>query len=131
MCLSCIRNSEHSKHTYLGTENPREVQQHESHGEKLRVWCAIHSQSVLDSYYFDNETVRKEYFCALLDSFVRAEAENYPDNALFQTNGAPPHISHAARSLLAHIFGQNWIGKYCSMNWPARSPDLTPLDFFL
>ena len=86
---------------------------------------------MLDPYYFDNETVRKEDYCELLDSCVRAEAENFPDNALFQQYGAPPHTSHAARSLLADIFSQNWIGKYGPTNWPARSPDLAPLDFFL
>ncbi len=79
-----------------GTENLREAQQHEKHCEKLRALCAIHSQVVLDPYYFDNETVRKEDYCELLDSYVRAEAENFPDNALFQQDGAPPHTSHAA-----------------------------------
>ncbi len=83
------------------------------------------------AHYIDNEIVRKENYCELLDSYVRSEAENSPDNAIFQLDSAPLHTSLAARSLLAHIFVQNWIGKYGSTNWPAKSPDLTPPKFFL
>ena len=85
--VSGIANTQNTR--IWGTKNPREVQQHERNGEKLTLWCAIHSQGVLDPYYFDNETVRKEDYCELLDSYVRAEAENFPDNALFQQNDAP------------------------------------------
>ena len=28
-------------------------------------------------------------------------------------------------------FGQQWIGRYSPMRWPPRSPDLTPLDFYI
>ncbi len=31
----------------------------------------MHSEVVLDSYYIDNQTVRKEDFCELLDSYVQ------------------------------------------------------------
>ncbi len=131
-CVFHVSGIANSQNTHIwGTENLREVQQHEMHGEKLTVWCAIHSQGVQDPYYFDNETARKQDYCELIDSYVRAEAENFPDNALFQQDGALPHTSHAARSLLADIFDQNWIGKYGPTNWPARSPDLTPIDFYL
>ena len=75
--------------------------------------------------------MRNEDYCELLDSYVRAEAENFPGDPLFQQDDAPPHTSHATRSHSADIFDQNWIGKYGPTNWPARSPDLTPLDFFL
>ncbi len=66
-----------------GTENPRSVQVHEAHSEKITVWCAIHFEDVLDPYYFDNETVRKEDYCELLDTYVRNEPKNFPANAFF------------------------------------------------
>ena len=43
-----------------GTGNPPSVQEHKSHSEKIEIWCAVHSERVLDSYYFYNETVIKE-----------------------------------------------------------------------
>jgi hypothetical protein len=39
-------------------------------------------------------------------------------NVWFQHDSAPPHFSR-------------WIGCGGPRNWPARSPDLNPLDFFL
>ena len=49
----------------------------------------------------------------------------------FQQDGAP---SHRTRANLAHLnftFPARWIGLGGPVRWPARSPDLTPLDFFL
>ncbi len=131
MCLSCI-GIENTKNTSIwGTENPRAIQEHEQIVKKTTVLCAIHSEGVLDPYYFDNETVRKEDFCELLNSFVRNESENFPKNALFQQDSAPKYTNHEARDLLRNIFGENCKGKYDSENCPARSPDHTPLDFFV
>lgn len=33
--------------------------------------------------------------------------------------------------MLDKKFGDHWIGRYSVNHWPARSPDLRPLDFFL
>jgi hypothetical protein len=32
---------------------------------------------------------------------------------------------------LIEIFSGRWIGRDCPMPWPPRSPDITPLNFFL
>ena len=39
------------------TENPREIQEHERNSKKVTVWCAIHSEWVLDLYHLENRTV--------------------------------------------------------------------------
>ncbi len=62
---------------------------------------------------------------------MRNESENFPADALFLKDGAPTHTIHEARDLLINIFGENWIGKHGPENWPARSPDITPPDFFV
>lgn len=49
----------------------------------------------------------------------------------FQQDGAPPHFSQIARAELNQQFGHRWIGRGGPINWPARSPDLTPPDFYL
>ena len=41
---------------------------------------------------------------------------------------APPHFSRVARQFLNQHFANKWIGPIA---WPARSPDLNPLDFHL
>lgn len=50
---------------------------------------------------------------------------------MFQLDGAPPHHANIVREYLTLLFGNNWIGRAGPIQWPARSPDLTPCDFFL
>ena len=49
----------------------------------------------------------------------------------FQHDGAPAHFSQQVQANLNRICRENWIGRGGPVAWPARSPDLTPLDFFL
>ncbi|CAG4992906.1 unnamed protein product [Colias eurytheme] len=48
----------------------------------------------------------------------------------FQMDGAPAHFS---RNVRAHVDARfvPWVGRGGTIAWPPRSPDLTPLDFFL
>ena len=49
----------------------------------------------------------------------------------FQQDGAPPHFSKRVRTWLDQKFDNRWIGRGGPISWAPRSPDLTPLDFFL
>ena len=46
-------------------------------------------------------------------------------------DGAPAHFERRVRERLSVIYGERWIGRAGPVAWPPRSPDLTPLDFFL
>jgi hypothetical protein len=48
----------------------------------------------------------------------------------FQQDGAPPHTINANLAWLRSKFGDRLISRRCDFPWPARSPDLTPPDFF-
>lgn len=48
----------------------------------------------------------------------------------FMHDGAPPYYAASVREYLRHNFGNKWIGRGGPIPWPARSPDLNPLDFF-
>ena len=50
---------------------------------------------------------------------------------IFQQDGAPAHYSLEVRDWLDQKFPDRWIGRRGPIEWPARSPDLTPPDFFL
>ncbi|KAJ8912869.1 hypothetical protein NQ315_008003 [Exocentrus adspersus] len=50
---------------------------------------------------------------------------------IFQQDGAPPHNSRGTHQLLDRLFGNRWIGTNGPIWSPPRSPDMTPLDFFL
>lgn len=49
----------------------------------------------------------------------------------FQQDGAPPHYHRDVTSYLDEILPNRWVGRRGSVEYPPRSPDVTPLDFFL
>eukprot|EP00731_Ephydatia_muelleri_P036869 Em0342g2a len=46
-------------------------------------------------------------------------------------DGAPAHYLRGVRDWLNETFGTKWIGRGGPLESPARSPDLTPMDFWL
>ncbi|GFV22955.1 uncharacterized protein TNCV_2624081 [Trichonephila clavipes] len=49
----------------------------------------------------------------------------------FQQDGVTCHTARAAIDLLKDTFGDHLISRFVPVNWPPRSCDLTPLDYFL
>ncbi|GFX63824.1 putative transposable element [Trichonephila clavipes] len=49
----------------------------------------------------------------------------------FQRDGATCHTARATIDLLKDTFGDRLISRFGPVNWPPRSCDLTPLDYFL
>lgn len=50
----------------------------------------------------------------------------------YKHDGAPPHYGRVVRNYLNQEFPDRWIGRGSeTIQWPPRSPDLTPLDFYL
>jgi hypothetical protein len=52
-------------------------------------------------------------------------------NEWCQHDGAPIHFCRQVRQILDRRYPNSWIRQGEPVNWPARSPDLTPLDYFL
>ena len=61
-------------------------------------------------------------------------AERHPVNDkepnVLQHDGSPPHYTIRVREFLNESFPNRWLGRGL-VAWPPRSPDLTPLDYFL
>jgi hypothetical protein len=53
-----------------------------------------------------------------------------PERIWYQQDRAPPHYAVIVRRYLDKVFPNRWIGRRGQIEWPARSPDLTPPDFF-
>jgi len=47
----------------------------------------------------------------------------------FQHDGAPSHYILHVMQYLNDTFPNRWIGRGSTINWPPRSPDLSPLHF--
>ena len=71
--------------------------------------------------------------------FLREELFQLLDNVplhtrqgmYFQHDGAPAHFSRNVVNFFNEKFGRRWIGRGGPIAWPARSPDLNPLDYCL
>lgn len=53
------------------------------------------------------------------------------EETLFMQDGAPCHYGRAVREYLDRELPQRWMRRAGPIPWPPRSPDLTPMDFFV
>ncbi|GFS84803.1 uncharacterized protein TNCV_2956981 [Trichonephila clavipes] len=68
----------------------------------------------------------------MITNFFIPELNNHDVQELwFQQDGATCHTARATIHLLKDTFGDRLISRFGSVNWPPRSCDLTPLDYFL
>lgn len=76
-----------------------------------------------------------EMYLQLLRGPISNFLDNLPlnryANCWYQMDGAPAHSTHAVARELTAMFQDRWIGRNGPWLWPPRSPDLTPLDFYL
>ncbi|GFX00246.1 putative DD41D transposase [Trichonephila clavipes] len=68
----------------------------------------------------------------MITNFFIPELSNHDVQELwFQQDGATCHTTRATIDLLKDTFGDRLISRFGPVNWPPRSCDLTPLDYFL
>ncbi|GFV27176.1 putative transposable element [Trichonephila clavipes] len=79
--------------------------------EKLTVWCALWAGGIIGPYFFKSDEGHNELW--------------------FQQDGATCHTARATIDLLKDTFGDRLISRFGPVNWPPRSCDLTPQDYFL
>jgi len=68
----------------------------------------------------------------MITNFLWPELEDMDvDDMWFQQDGATCHTANETMALLRNKFNGRVISRNGDVNWPPRSCDLTPLDFFL
>ncbi|GFX62394.1 uncharacterized protein TNCV_1381191 [Trichonephila clavipes] len=68
----------------------------------------------------------------MITNFFISELNNHDVQELwFQKDGATCHTARATIDLLKDTFGNRLISRFGPVNWPPKSCDLTPLDYFL
>ncbi|GFW82250.1 transposable element Tc3 transposase [Trichonephila clavipes] len=76
--------------------------------------------------------VNGDRYRAMITNFFIPKLNNHDVQELwFQQDGATCHTARAAIDLLKGTFGDRLICRFEPVNWPPRSCDLTPLDYFL
>ncbi|GFU61180.1 transposable element Tc3 transposase [Trichonephila clavipes] len=90
--------------------NPQVYVEIPLHPEKLFVWCVLWAGGIIGPYFFKtdeghNVTVNGDRYRAMITKFFSPQLNN--------------------------TFGDCLISRFGPVNWPPRSCDLTPLDYFL
>lgn len=126
---------------YWSKQNPHWMREgHTQYPIKVNVWAGIINNRIIGPYFFEG-TLTGAIYLEFLQTFLIPELRRlFPDtvnpteinrNIWFQQDGATPHYAAVVRAYLNQVFPHRWIGRRGEIEWPARSPDMTPLDYFL
>ncbi|GFX62258.1 transposase [Trichonephila clavipes] len=95
--------------------------------QNCRIWSEANPQVYVETpLHPEKLTVCHDY------KLFIPELNNHDVQGLwFQQDGATCHTARATIDLLKDTFGDRLISRFGPVNWPPRSCDLTPLDYFL
>lgn len=121
---------------YWADANPRGLHERPLHSPKVTVWCAISSVGIIGPWFFEENgvtvTVNSARYVNMLQEFFFPRLNELDvGDTWFQQDGATAHTSRASMAVLREHFPQRLISIRGDLEWPARSPDLSPCDFFL
>lgn len=108
-------------------ENPHAFHETSLHPIKIGVWIAMSRRRIIGPFFFE-ETVNAERYLNILQQFVNELHDDELQTGYFQHDNASAHTARVTREYIQQFYDDRIIGYG---RWPARSPDLTPLDFFL
>lgn len=132
----CGITNVHNDHVYA-EENPHMTTAvHHQHQFKINVWAGIIDDCIIGPAIIPNN-LNGEVYLNFLRETLPELLENLPllvrRDMWYMQDGAPPHFALAVRQHLHQTYPDRWIGRGADapIKWPARSPDLTPCDYFL
>lgn len=110
------------------SENPFEFKEKPLHDQKVGVWCAISRKRIVGPIFFA-DTINSERYCnQIIQPFLSQLSRHELRSGWFQQDNATSHTARTTLQCLQNSFDNRIISRGL---WPARSPDLTPADFFL
>lgn len=116
-------------------ENPHAIiQSRHQHQFSINVWAGIIGDFLIGPFVLPGRLNGQNYRNFLendLPNMLEDVPLNFRARIWFMHDGAPAHFSLIAREFLNEAYPGRWIGRAGPIAWPARSPDLNPLDFFV
>jgi len=124
----------HNMHTW-SEENPRVTRLTNFQTRwKLNVWAGIMGTNILGPVILPdilNGASYLEFLSTNIPDFLEEVPLAERNKIIFQQDGAGPHNARVVTNYLNGQFPDRWMGRHGPIHWPARSPGLNPLDFFL
>ena len=125
-------NNTHNSHVWAD-ENPHAtVESNFQLRFSVNVWCAVLYDQLIGPFVLEGRLTGEAYLRFLHEELPRLLEDvslNKRGRMYCQHDGAPPHSSREVRNFLNSRFSGRWIGRGSPHHWPARSPDLSPLDY--
>ena len=124
----------HNNH-HWAEENPHQMfERGYQQRFSVNVWAGIVGDNLLGPYILPAR-LNGENYLVFLREVLPELLEDVPvaleNRHWFQHDGCPAHNYRPVRAHLDQRYPGRWIGRGGPVQWPPRSPDLTPLDFFL
>ncbi|GFT38085.1 transposable element Tc3 transposase [Trichonephila clavipes] len=95
--------------------------------QNCRIWSEANPQVYVETPLHPEKLTGALY--GLVESFFKNDEGH--NELWFQHDGPTCHTARATIDLLKDTFGDRLISRFGPVNWPPRSCDLTPLDYFL
>ena len=122
---------------FWGSERPNVVVERSQNSPKVNAWIGITSRYLIGPHFFEENgaavNINAERYCDMLNEFLipKLKQKRKLSKTVFQEDGASSHVSARAKEILLENFGTRVISRHFADQWPACSPDLSPLDFWL
>jgi hypothetical protein len=115
---------------YWASENPRIDIERDFNVSCICVWIGISSHGIIGSLFLGS-TVTSESYVEMLQGYFQSAVADWLDlnDLWYQHDGSPAHYSRIAREYLEEIFPGRRIRRRSTVEWPPRSPDLSPPEF--
>lgn len=100
----------------------------------VNVWLGIVGDRLIGPIFFQGPLTGQrylEYLRTNIEESIEDLPLTYLQNFYLQQDGAPPHNARIVTDYLDNRYENRWIGTNGPIRWPPRSPDITPLDFFV
>lgn len=99
--------------------------------KNVNVWCAVSYELGIIGPFFIEGRLNQHTYLQILQRFIDELPLNIRQSHFFQHDGCPAHSTQMITDWLNNQFGERWFGRMSVTSWPARSPDLTIMDFFV
>ena len=119
-------------------ENPHDYSECKEQGQpKVMCWAGFCHGVFLPLVWFtdDNDnpvSVNKERYLKMIQKKIipSLKRKSYFNNIWWMQDGAPCHTAKIVMEFLTEKFGGKIISRNSPIPWPAKSPDLNPLDYW-
>lgn len=132
-----IFNQHNLHHWTHKDENPRRKRLRNFQRKfSINVWAGVIGNQVIGPHYLPENLNGDNYLEFLQNDLPLLLEEQYDHfnediRIVFQNDGCPAHWKLIVREYLNNVFPNSWIGRDGPIQWPPRSPDITPLDFYV